>query len=152
MPHDLCYQDLEALAARSEKVPIEDIVSKSIQKVSVKKDSLIIEVKPAELLDLLQGEHPHKISNYTLPEYVSKIMIPFQVDRAWKGAIVIRPPATDTPEDIFSLPIHKLRNLVQGIVWRDQHFNGMTIQGIAKREGVTSGFVGRLIRNSLEIG
>lgn len=151
MPHDLHYQELEALAARSEKVPIADIVRLSIHKVSVKKDSLTIEVKPAELLDLLQGKHRHKISGYTLPEAASKIMVPFQVDRAWKGAIVIRPPATDTPEDIFSLPPHRLKNLVRGIVWRDQHFNGMTIQEIAEREGCTSGFVGRLIRNTLDV-
>lgn len=151
IPHDSHYQELEALAAGSEKIPIEDIIKRALPKITAKKDSLIFEINAAGLLSVLQGEHVHKIFGYTPPEEAIKVTVPYQVDRAWKGAIVIRPPETNTPEDIFSLPPHRLRNLIQGIVWRDQHFNGMTIQEISKREGCTSGFVGRLIRSTFEI-
>lgn len=71
--------------------------------------------------------------------------------RDLRTTIIIRPPATNTPEDIFSLPPNKLRDVVRGIVWREEHFKGMSIVAIARREKCTDVFVGRLIRESLEI-
>lgn len=45
----------------------------------------------------------------------------------------------------------ELRDLVRGVVWRDQHFNCLTIRQIAEREGHSEVFVGRLIHKTFEI-
>jgi DNA invertase Pin-like site-specific DNA recombinase len=76
---------------------------------------------------------------------------PFQVSRTWMMAKVIKPPEKDTAKDMFDLPPYELKNLVRGVIWRDQHFGGMTIREIAKRDGRSDAFVGRLIRNTFEL-
>jgi hypothetical protein len=45
---------------------------------------------------------------------------------------------------------HELRDLIRGIVWRDEHFNGMTIRDLAVREGHSEVFVGRLIHETFD--
>ena len=52
---------------------------------------------------------------------------------------------------IFDLPPHDLRDLIRGVIWRDEHFRGMTIREIAKRDKRSDAFVGGMIRKSLEI-
>jgi hypothetical protein len=57
-------------------------------------------------------------------------------------------PASADPLD---LPPHELRDLIRGLVWRDQHFGGLTMRQIAKRDGHSEVFVGRLIHKTFEI-
>jgi site-specific DNA recombinase len=133
MDHSLHYKTLESLTLKGTAVSIEEIIKKSVRRITLRKDNLTIDISPAELLSILQPEREYNA--HSLQE-IHKVTAPFQMKNGFKGAVVIRPPATDALEDIFSLPPHKLRNLVQGI---------------AQREGHTDGFVGRLIRNTLEI-
>lgn len=79
------------------------------------------------------------------------IEVPFRLGKSWHGAVVIRPPETGTPEDMFDLPSHELRDLIRGFIWRDEHFNGMTIREIAKRDKRSDAFVGRMIRKTFEV-
>lgn len=73
----------------------------------------------------------------------SSISVPYEMGRSRKGAILIQ---TNTPErDIFDLPPSELKKLIQGFVWRDEHFKGATIRDIAGREGVSDSFVGKQI-------
>ena len=53
-------------------------------------------------------------------------------------------------EDILDLPPPQLKNLVRGIIWRDEHFGGLTIRQIAEREYLSEGYVGKLIFESFE--
>jgi hypothetical protein len=80
-----------------------------------------------------------------------KVIFPYHTRRSKKGTVVIRPgKATDKAYDIFDLPPVELKNLVRGVVWRDEHFGGMAIRQIADRENLSEGFVGRLIHTSVE--
>ncbi len=148
--HDLNYPALQKFAMRSAPMPIDKIVRKSVCKVILREAAMTIEIKPENLLSLLQQDNAYHVKVDAAQEVYS-LTAPFEINRALKSTLVIRPPATNTPEDIFSLPPHKLKNLVQGIVWRDEHFNGMSIAAIARREECDNTFVGRLIRESLEI-
>lgn len=127
--HALNYSMLQDLSNEHTSFPTEVFVRKIIRKIVICKDSLTIETNP---------------DGY-------KITAPFQISGDKTCAVVIRPTATNTPEDIFSLPPHRLANLMKGIIWRDEHFRGASIRGIARREKCDDTFVGRLIRESLEI-
>lgn len=127
--HTLNYGMLLEMSHEHAASSAEELVRKYVRQIILSKDSLAIETNP---------------DGY-------KITAPFQMGGDKTCAIVIRPPATHTPEDIFSLPPHRLKNLVKGIIWRDEHFRGMSIRGIARREKCDDTLVGRLIRESLEI-
>jgi hypothetical protein len=55
----------------------------------------------------------------------------YKTSRAKQGAIVIE--AKDET-DVFDLPSTNLKKLVQGVIWRDEHFDGMALKDIALRE------------------
>jgi len=40
------------------------------------------------------------------------------------------------------------KTLVRGIIWRDEHFQGMTLEEIAKREGLSASYVANVIYQS----
>lgn len=77
-----------------------------------------------------------------------RIDMHFTVAKARRGAIVIEP---EGPKDIFDLPPDKLKKLVQGVIWRDEHFDGKTLTEIAKREGCSDAHVGKSIMYSFDI-
>lgn len=56
------------------------------------------------------------------------------------------------PREIVSdITSDKLKKLVQGIIWRDEHFGGMTLKDIALRENCSEGYVGTAIFGSFDI-
>jgi hypothetical protein len=63
---------------------------------------------------------------------------------------VIQP--ADAKADIFDLPPAELKKLIQGVIWRDDHFARMSLKDIAKRESRSEGFVGQCIFRSFEFG
>lgn len=73
----------------------------------------------------------------------------YTIRRAKKGALVIAPEKQH--KDIFDLPLNELKKLVQGFIWRDEHFSGMTLRDIAKREEFSEGYVGQCIFQTFEI-
>jgi hypothetical protein len=71
-------------------------------------------------------------------------------ERVPKGAIVLRPGGAQ--KDMFDIPAPELKKLIQGFIWRNEHFRGMTIQDIARREKVSDSFVGKQIFRTFAIG
>lgn len=69
------------------------------------------------------------------------ITVPFQTKRGRDGAMVIHAKE----RDVFDLPPEDLKRLIQGVVWRDEHFAGAHIKDIATRENCSS----RCIRNAI---
>lgn len=56
-----------------------------------------------------------------------------------------------TKDDIFDLPPHELKKLVQGFIWRDEHFAGLVIKDIALQEKCSQSYVGTAIFDSFKI-
>jgi len=69
--------------------------------------------------------------------------------RAKKGAVVIEPEYPD--QDIFDLPPDQLKKLVQGFIWREEHFSGTAIKDIAVRECRSQSYVGTAIFGTFDI-
>ncbi len=47
--------------------------------------------------------------------------------------------------DIFDLSPKNLKKLIQGLIWRDEHFDGTSLKSIARREGCSQDYVGSAI-------
>ena len=145
MDHALDHALLQNLSSECIRTDTDIVIRKAIRKIIIRYDHLEMHISRSGLLSLLQqGDNEMAEEIYTLKT-------PFRIKRALKGTLIIRPPATRTPEDIFSLPPHKLKNLVRGIVWRDEHFRGTSILAIARRENCDGSFVGRMIRHTFDI-
>jgi len=80
---------------------------------------------------------------------VQILQVPYKAVRQKRGAIVIAPE--NQLKDSIDLPPDKLKKLVQGIIWRDEHFGGMTLKDIAQRENCSEGYVGTAIFGSFDI-
>jgi hypothetical protein len=84
-------------------------------------------------------------------EDTKEIIVPYITRRAHRGAIVIQPDRPDADKDPLDLPSGELRNLIRGLIWRDEHFGGKTLRDIAKRERFSEGYVGQCIFRTFEI-
>lgn len=104
----------------------QDVFSK-IDRVELHKDGLLVTVLPNRAV----------------------IVIPYVRERVRKGAIVLRPEGAR--KDMFDIPAPELKKLIQGFVWRKEHFQGMTIRDIALREKVSDSFVGKQIFQTFSI-
>lgn len=111
-----------------------------IQRIIVRAESLEIELNVQELCDALSQATETKISS---PKETALIVGSYNTRRAKKGAVVIEPEKPD--QDIFDLPPDQLKKLVQGFIWRDEHFSGNTIKEIALRESYSESYVGTAI-------
>ena len=67
--------------------------------------------------------------------------------RAQAGSQIIKAEG----RDVFDMPPNVLKKFVQGTIWRDEHFDGMAIAKIARREGCSRDYVSSAIFNSLKI-
>lgn len=73
----------------------------------------------------------------------------YNTRRVKRGALVIEPENPD--RDIFDLQPDQLKKLVQGFIWREEHFAGMAIKEIALRENCSQSYVGTAIFSTFEI-
>ena len=147
MEHDNDYEIVQGMAKGISKMSADSLIQRAVGKIILSKDEVTIQVDIAGLASLVREEYGAKV---TPKSNIHQITTPFRVGKSWHGAVVIRPPANG-PEDIFDLPAHDLRDLIRGIIWRDEHFNGMTIREIAKRDKRSDAFVGSMIRKTFEI-
>lgn len=54
-------------------------------------------------------------------------------------------------KDILDLPLNQLKKLVQGIAWREDHFNGMQLKEIAEKNNCCEAYVSTAIFRSFDI-
>lgn len=125
----------------------DELVRSCVQKIMVGQEILTLEISPERLRSFLQEKLKLAIPNKPR-QPLQTLSIPFSTTRANKGAIIMSPKNGD--HDPLDLPPHQLRNLVRGIVWRDEHFDGMSIEDIAAREGLSKSGVRKIIMSSFE--
>ena len=77
------------------------------------------------------------------------ITVPYKTKRARSGKIVIRPEGGT--KDPLDMPEGDLEKLIRGLIWRDEHFDGMTLKDIAKREGCSEAYVGTAIFKGFDV-
>lgn len=121
-------------------IPLNQFVQGIIQRIIVQADSLEIELNVEEFCRAITEASGFKIETSKESGLIVGV---YNTRRAKKSAIVIEPEKPD--RDIFDLPPDQLKKLVQGIIWRDDHFSGMTLTDIAKREKCSDAYVGKCI-------
>ncbi len=126
-------------------IPGQKLVRACVERVTVGLNTIELSINPAGFKGLV-----NTYLNLTIEgeSGTFRIDLPFTVGKARSGAIVIEP---DGPKDIFDLPPAKLKKLVQGFLWRDEHFDGLTLKEIARREGFSEAYVGTAIFSSFDI-
>jgi DNA invertase Pin-like site-specific DNA recombinase len=123
-----------------------DLVRSCVNQITLNQDELTIEADSEKLRSYLEEE-----LNLPLPHRKTSIEIiplPFTTRRAHRGTIIIEPEGTK--RDPLDLPPEQIKNLVRGIVWRDEHFDGMTMKDIAARESLSEAGVRKIIMRSFE--
>ena len=136
--------NFDYLVKHQDMIPAYNLVRALVTKVIVHHDALKLHLHPNELEKLVQ-EHLGIV--LTCPTEEAVIDVPYRSERAQDGAVVIK---SDT-KDIFDLPPKALKKLVQGVIWRDEHFNGMAIKAIARRESCSHDYVSSAIFGSFKI-
>ncbi len=85
------------------------------------------------------------ISNVTVKQ--GRLVTTYKTRKAKNGAVVIEPEQYRDPLD---LPQNELEKLVQGLVWREEHFGGLTLQMIADKYGHSKSHIHINILKTLE--
>lgn len=136
---------MEYILKCQEDIPAYNLVQKCITKITINLDELTLEVKPKGFKKLVEK---HLNVSVTGCEEEFEIKAPYKTGRTKRGTIVIEPK---DQTDVFNLPSASLKKLVQGVIWRSKHFEGMTLKDIALRENCSQAYVGTAIFTSFEI-
>lgn len=117
-------------------------LSAVIKRVTVANDKILITIDQIVLRSIIAECLDINIDN-ACDSPIVELDASYKTKRVKGGALVIK--SGTSSNDIYDLPPQELKRLVQGIVWRDEHFKGMTLQNIAKRESVSDSYVGKTI-------
>ncbi len=124
---------------------INEIIKHVVTKVVINLGTLEVHLSKPKLNSLL-----FKKLNISLPDSEDEIHIeklPFTTRRGDRVTIVAGSfPEKQSP---FAKDPIKLKNWIRSIVWREEFFDGMKIEDIAKRENFTPRYIGRQIEASL---
>jgi hypothetical protein len=134
---------LDYTLKHQDTIPAYDLVRACAQKITVGMNLLTIRVSPKGFQKL--AETYLNIKPGCCDE-IFDIAVPFKIGKAKRGAIIIKPAG----RDMFDMPPDQLKKLVQGVIWRDEHFGGMTLTEIARRAGCSDAYVGKCIITSFD--
>lgn len=121
-------------------IPTPDLIKSCVERVIIGFNQITIKVNPSQLYQIIEKEFKVRIPTQSAR---IELEIPFKMGKAKRGAVVIQP--TDTHPDVLDLPPEKIKKVVQGIIWRDEHFGGMTLRDISLREKCSEAYVGTAI-------
>lgn len=71
--------------------------------------------------------------------------------RPKSGHTVIPAKRRPISGDPFDRSPQEMKDWVRGIIWRDDHFKGMTIRAIAKRNNCSESLVAKMIQHSFTV-
>jgi DNA invertase Pin-like site-specific DNA recombinase len=136
-------ETLEHLLKHQEAMPTYDLIRTCVEHITVRFDCLTIKFKPDDFVKLVEK---HLRVSVTGCVDGFEITVPYQTKRGRDGALVIR----SKDRDVFDLQPEDLKRLVQGHIWRNEHFNGTLMIDIAKREGCSDTHVRKAIMSSFD--
>lgn len=122
------------------------LIEAAVEKITVHSERIEITLNVQELVQIFMRISQMHIDCH---EENATIISSYATYKAKKGALVIEPEKPD--RDIFDLPPDQLKKLVQGFIWRDEHFSGIAIKEIALRENYSQSYVGTAIFGTFDI-
>jgi DNA-directed RNA polymerase specialized sigma subunit len=134
------------IAKQAKTFNYETIFTSYINKVVIINDCLEIHLNIRKLKSYLEDTLKIHIENITNDCHV--ISTDFKLQKSYRGAIIEKPDSDKS--DPLDFPPQQLKNLVKGIVWRDEHFSGLSMKEIAERENVSKAHVGQIIMRSMD--
>jgi site-specific DNA recombinase len=141
---------LRAISENEHLVPTRRLIREGIEKIEIDREQLTIHIRAEKLKQVLAEELKLYI-RHDSPESIKTIEVPFMTWRAHRHVTMVEEEKSGASRDIFDLPANELKNLIRGIVWRDRHFEGMTIRQIADKESFSEAFVGKCISRSFDV-
>ncbi len=126
----------------------EEMVAMIVQKVIVGYKVLTLQLDAPTLQQEIKQHtrmtiSPTEVTTMTLT-------IPFTIQRRRHGAIHMENPSLAS-KDSLDDDADRLRRIVKGIVWRDEHFAGATLKSIALRTGHGEKYIHRCIEESFNL-
>jgi DNA invertase Pin-like site-specific DNA recombinase len=140
---------LKMVMERQERIPANALLMEGVNKVIIGPELVTIELKIQEIIRLLSETGICSLPQDGVQE-IKEVQASYVTRRAHKGSIIIDADSRNA-EDPLELPVHELKNLVRGLIWRDEHFGGKTIREIAMQEKLSDGFVGQCIFKTFEL-
>ena len=119
-----------------------------VNRITVMQDELLLDINPETIRQNIQTHIDlHIPSRFEASTHT--MSVPFSTRRTYKGSVILIADTTD--HDPFDLPPYQLRNLIRGVMWRDEHFSGTTIKDIAARENLSESGIRKIIMASFDI-
>jgi site-specific DNA recombinase len=140
LSQDQDAEEIQKIVQAQSNILLSRFVQGVIQHITVKLDSIEIKLNIEELCNAFTEVTGIKTHS---PKEMALIKGLYNIRRDRKSALVIEPEKPD--RDIFDLPPDQLKKLVQGFIWRDEHFSGTAIKEIALRERYSESYVGTSI-------
>ena len=126
-------------------IPTYDLVRTCVEKITVTCESMIINVNTNNFAELVKR---HMNLNIATTKSRFKIQVNYQTARIRRGAIVIN---AEKENDIFDLAGYQLKRLVQGVIWREDHFSGKTLKEISHHSSFSDSYIRKSIMRSFDI-
>ena len=134
---------LDHLLKHHQAIPTYNFVRSCVKRVIVYFDHVVIRLDPTKFKKLVEEYLNVSVTGSDEKFEVTK---PFQTLRGRDTSIIIQ----SGEKDILDISAEDTKKLVQGIVWRDEHFDGVHINEIAKRENCSSRYIRNRIMGSFE--
>lgn len=148
LDYDEQHKLIESIFEQSDKLQMRHLAVKSVSKVVIGVDRIKILIDRGNLLT----EICHNL-NLPLPHVtendVATITVPIEVVKPKTSSFVVETKTKNNNRDPFDRTPQELKNWVRGVIWRDQHFSGMTIRQIAQESECSDSLVASLITKSL---
>lgn len=140
---------IQMINSKQDCLPGKELVLASVQKVIVDRDNIAVHVKISALSEFMAEQL--QINLPAAVDEIREIKTSYITRRAHRGSIIIEADENAGDKDSLDLPPGEIRNLVRGLIWRDEHFKGKTIREIALQEKFSEGFVGKCIFGTFEL-
>jgi site-specific DNA recombinase len=137
---------LSYIVKNTDVIDTNDILKTCVNKIVISVDQINITLSISKLKSYFETLFKMNIPTNVFQETMT-IETSFKTQKSYKGAVVIK---SDNIDDPLDLPPQQLKNLVRGVAWRDEHFNGLSMKAIAEREGVSKASVGQIIMRSFD--
>lgn len=137
---------LDHILQRHENIPAHDLVRSCIERVSIGVNQLTIRVNTTDFQKLAETHLRVKAEGRN---EIFEITVPFKLGKEKRGAIMIK--SEGNFKDIFDIPRHQLKKLVQGTIWCEDHFSGKTLKEVSHRANCSDTHVRKSIMRSFKI-
>ncbi len=142
---------LRIIVAQQAQIDFRMLVAKAVLRIEVGAEALSAHISCKQMLSALL--EILELDAYLEPSCeTTTIEIPVAALRPRSGHTIIPAQRKSKSGDPFDRSPQELKDWVRGIIWRDDHFKGMTIRAIAQRDNCSESLVAKMIQYSFTAG